>query len=249
MKILVANDDGIEAPGLAALELAVCDYGDITVVAPSMNRSGISSALTLHDPIPIERLSSKRIKVYGTPTDCVHLALTGMLEERFDMVVSGINLGANLGDDVWYSGTVAAALEGRFLGLPSIAFSLAGDDPRYLNTAVKVVHKILPHVLSHPLPSGVILSVNIPAIPYEKVRGIEIARLGARHCAEPAIREVDEQGKEIYWIGAVGAGADAGPGTDFYAISQNKVVITALSTDVTDYAMCHHLKQWVGELR
>jgi 5'-nucleotidase len=245
MKILVSNDDGITAPGIAALENAAKDFAELIVVAPDKNQSGVSNALTLHDPIKIERLAAKRIKVFGTPTDCVHLALTGLIEEKFDMVLSGINLGANLGDDVWYSGTVAAAMEGRFLGLPSIAFSLVGRDPQYLPTAQRVVSDLLPGVFSHPLPAGVILNVNIPAVPYEALQGMVVTRLGARHCAEPMVPEPGQTDGEYYRIGPPGEGADAGPGTDFFAMAQNQVSITPLNTDLTNHNLVAEIGGWL----
>ncbi|MDF1760410.1 MAG: 5'/3'-nucleotidase SurE [Coxiellaceae bacterium] len=246
MNFLLSNDDGIDAPGIAHLEKAVEGLGDITLVAPDRDHSGASNSLSLKSPIVVERITEKRIKVFGTPTDCVHLALTGLLEQKPDMVLSGINLGANLGDDVWYSGTVAAAIEGRFLGLPSIAFSLCSRDVRYLADAEKVAADLVRHVLTEPLESGTVLNVNIPACRYEDMQGFELVRLGCRHVAEPLIRDTDSGMHELYWIGAAGKGADAGPGTDFYAIEQNKIAISPLRIDLTHHEACAEINQWMN---
>lgn len=246
MNFLISNDDGIDAPGIASLERAVKGMGDVTVVAPDRDHSGASNSLTLKAPIVVERLSPRRIKVFGTPTDSVHLALTGLLDDKPDMVLSGINLGANLGDDVWYSGTVAAAIEGRFLGLPSIAFSLCSRDPAYLKTAERVAADLVQRVLNDPLDSSTVLNVNIPACRYEDLQGYELVRLGARHVAEPLIPDTGDDKHELYWIGAAGKGADAGPGTDFYAISENKVTLTPLHIDLTHHEACAEINHWMN---
>ncbi len=246
MKFLIANDDGINAPGIKHLQLAVEGLGDVTVVAPDRDHSGASNSLSLKSPIVVERLSEKRIMVYGTPTDCVHLALTGLLPEKPDMVLSGINLGANLGDDVWYSGTVAAAIEGRFLGLPSIAFSLCSRDQRYFADAQQVVTDLVKQVLREPLASGTVLNVNIPACRYDEMQGFELTRLGCRHIAEPLIPDTESGKHELYWIGAAGKGADAGPGTDFHAIEQKKIAITPLRIDLTHHEACAEINHWMN---
>lgn len=246
MNFLLSNDDGIDAPGIAHLQQAVSGLGKTTIVAPDRDYSGASNSLTLKSAIVVERLSDRKIKVFGTPTDCVHLALTGLLERKPDMVLSGINLGANLGDDVWYSGTVAAAIEGRFLGLPSIAFSLCSREPELLASAQKIVTDIVKYVLNEPLASGTVLSVNIPPCPYDEIQGIELVRLGARHVAEPLIRDTESDLHELYWIGAAGKGADAGPGTDFYAIERKKVTITPLRIDLTHHEACAEISQWMN---
>jgi 5'-nucleotidase len=246
MNFLLSNDDGIDAPGIAHLQKAVIGLGQSTVVAPDRDHSGASNSLTLKAPIVVERLTEQRIKVFGTPTDCVHLALTGLLDKKPDMVLSGINLGANLGDDVWYSGTVAAAIEGRFLGLPSLAFSLCSRDVRWMPDAQKVVADFVARVLEEPLESGTVLNINIPACPYEDMQGFELVRLGARHVAEPLIRDTESDAHELYWIGAAGKGADAGPGTDFYAIEQNKITITPLHIDLTHHEACAEINLWMN---
>lgn len=249
MKILLSNDDGVYAPGLRALAEALAEISTITVVAPDRDRSAASKSLTLYKPVRPRVLENGFVSVDGTPADCVHYALTAYLTDQPDMVVAGINAGGNLGDDVMYSGTVAAATEGRFLGLPSLATSLVsshggGIPADNYQAAAKVVKQIIKHLLSNPLPADTILNVNIPDLPYEQLTGLEVTRLGQRHRAEPMIKATDPRGHVVYWVGASGAEQDAGPGTDFYAISQGRVSITPLEIDLTKYQSIEMLKQW-----
>jgi len=245
MRILVSNDDGVYAPGLITLAEELATFAEIQVVAPDRNRSGASNSLTLHNPIRIKELDNDYISVEGTPTDCVHLALTGMMDMQPDMVIAGINSGANLGDDVLYSGTVAAATEGRFLGLPSIAISLVGTEFKHYQTAAKVAKQIIQNINALSLPGQVILNVNVPDISFEELQGIEITRLGTRHCAEPTIKQTDPRGKTIYWVGPPGIEEDAGPGSDFYAVKTKKVSITPLKIDLTHYESLKRLSHWL----
>lgn len=248
MRILVSNDDGVLAPGIRALANEMSTIGEVIVVAPDRNRSGASNSLTLTRPIRIKQLDNGYYSVEGTPTDCVHLALTGFLEPTADIVVSGINEGGNLGDDILYSGTVAAAMEGRYLGLPSMAISMVGDNIQYYDTAATIVKQLVLKMRANLLPSQTILNVNIPDLPLNKIQGIEVTRLGTRHGAEPIVKEYDPRGKPIYWVGPPGIEADAGPGTDFHAISQNCVSITPLQLDLTHYKVFDQLATWVDEL-
>ncbi len=250
MRILLSNDDGVYAPGLMVLYESLKEIADIDVVAPDRNRSGASSSLTLHNPLRIHRLENGFISVEGTPTDCVHLALTGLLSELPDLVVSGINEGANLGDDILYSGTVAAAIEGRFLGLPSIAISLASRECRYYETAGRVVTRMVEGFIKEKLPLGVstILNVNVPDLPLHLLQGITVTRLGTRHVAEPVIREKDPRGHDIYWIGLPGGEADAGPGSDFYAVNSGRVSVTPLMIDFTHHAVMNTMSDWLGKI-
>lgn len=247
MRILVSNDDGVHAPGIRALANEMSEIGEVFVVAPDRNRSGASNSLTLTRPLRIRELDNGHFSVEGTPTDCVHLALTGFLEPAADIVVSGINDGANLGDDILYSGTVAAAVEGRYLGFPAIAFSMVGDNIRHYDTAASIARQIVLKMRNNLLPSQTILNVNIPDLPLNQIRGIEVTRLGTRHGAEPIVKGTDPRGKPMYWIGPPGREADAGPGTDFYAISQNCVSITPLHLDMTHYKVFDQLSAWVKE--
>lgn len=250
MNILVSNDDGVYAKGLAALAAALREVGKVTVVAPDRNRSGASNSLTLDSPVRVKTLENGSISVEGTPTDCVHLALTGLVDEQQDMVVSGINETANLGDDVWYSGTVAAAVEGRFLGLPAIAMSLANSgQPQHYETAAKVAKHLVEKLIRDPLPASTILNVNVPDVAYEQLQGFEVTRLGTRHKAERIMPQLDPRGHPIYWIGPAGPEQDAGPGTDFYAINMKKVSITPLNVDITQYASFDQLVTWLNGLK
>jgi 5'-nucleotidase len=248
MRILLSNDDGVYAQGLAVLAEKLREVAEIDVVAPDRNRSGASNSLTLHNPIRLKRLENGFVSVEGTPTDCVHLALTGLLEKAPDMVVAGINAGANLGDDVLYSGTVAAATEGRFLGLPAIAVSLVGNEFRHYETAAEVVKKLVQQIHLIELPSQIILNVNVPDIPLHVLQGVEVTRLGTRHAAEPTIKQKDPRGHTIYWVGPPGAEQDAGPGSDFYAINTGKVSITPLKVDLTHYDSLKRLAGWAESL-
>lgn len=245
MNILISNDDGILAPGINTLAATLKQIADITVVAPDRDRSAASNSLTLSRPIRVQEQEKGRIAVEGTPTDCVHLAITGLFEKRPDMVVSGINDGANLGDDVLYSGTVAAAMEGRYLGLPAIAVSLVGHEGKHYNTAALVAKNLVLRIQNHPLPANTILNVNVPDIPITDIAGYEVTRLGSRHGAEPVIKQKDPRGKTIYWIGPPGPEQDAGVGTDFYAIRKNFVSITPLHLDLTHYDSFANIAGWM----
>lgn len=248
LRILISNDDGVYASGITTLAAALSKIARIEVFAPDRNRSGASNSLTLTAPLQVKKLPNGFVSVEGTPTDCVHVAITGLLETQPDMVISGINAGANLGDDVWYSGTVAAAMEGRFLGLPAIAISLAGEHASYYDTAAQVACQLVQHLLKERLPAGTILNVNVPDLPFEKLQGYEVTRLGTRHCAEPTIKQIDPRGHEVYWVGPAGAEQDAGVGTDFYAIKAGKVSITPLQIDLTHYEAFDGLSNWVSHL-
>ncbi len=244
MRILVSNDDGVLAEGIGVLARALEDIAEIYVIAPDRNRSGASNSLTLTRPLYVKQLKKGYYSVEGTPTDCVHLALTGFFDLTFDMVISGINDGANLGDDVLYSGTVAAAMEGRHLGFPSVAVSLAGRPAQHYETAATLVKNLALKLQEDPLLSQTILNINVPNIPLNKIRGIEVTRLGTRHSAEPTVKSSDPRGRSIYWIGPPGGAADAGPGTDFYAISQDCVSMTPLHLDLTHYKEFEHIAAW-----
>ncbi len=248
MKILISNDDGYHAEGIIALADALSELAQVTVVAPDRDRSGASNSLTLDNPLRAHREENGFFRVEGTPTDCVHLAITGLLEEEHDMVVAGINAGANLGDDVLYSGTVAAATEGRFMGLPAMAVSLVGPELRHYDTACTVACKLVGQLRRDPLPADTILNVNVPDVLWDQIAGFEVTRLGHRHKAEPMIQGVDPRGRDIFWVGPPGAEQDAGPGTDFYAIRNNRVSITPLQVDLTCYTALDKLANWVEKL-
>ncbi|WP_221897798.1 5'/3'-nucleotidase SurE [Bathymodiolus japonicus methanotrophic gill symbiont] len=245
MHILLSNDDGYLAQGLIALANGLQSFADISVVAPDKNRSAASNSLTLEMPLRAHQTDNGFIKVDGTPTDCVHLAITGLLDNEPDMVFAGINHGANLGDDVLYSGTVAAATEGRFLGLPAVAISMVSSDPQYFDTAVKVAVNILQRLLEQPLAKDVLLNINVPDLPWSEIKGFQSTRLGQRHKAEPVIKTSDPRGRTIYWVGPPGAEQDAGPGTDFYAVAQGYVSVTPLQLDLTRYDTLDTLKAWL----
>jgi 5'-nucleotidase len=247
MHILLSNDDGYTAEGLVRLAQALQKVARVTVVAPDRDRSGASNSLTLDRPLRVSRTEMGFYRVDGTPTDCVHLAITGLLEEEPDMVLAGINHGANLGDDVLYSGTVAAATEGRFLGFPAIALSLAGEEPRCFDTAVAVALRLLEQMEKNPLPSDTILNVNVPNLPPSELRGFRSTRLGQRHKAEPVIKASDPRGRTVYWVGPAGPEQDAGPGTDFYAVRTGYVSVTPLQIDLTRYSAIETLAAWLPE--
>ncbi|MBT9099908.1 5'/3'-nucleotidase SurE [Methylovulum psychrotolerans] len=245
MHILLSNDDGYLAEGLCALADALRPHATLSVVAPDRNRSAASNSLTLEMPLRAHLAHNGFIKVDGTPTDCVHLALTGLLDSEPDMVFAGINHGANLGDDVLYSGTVAAASEGRFLGLPAVAISLVGSNPVHFATAAQVAVTLLTQLLAQPLPQDTILNVNVPDLPLAALKGYQATRLGQRHKAEPMIKNLDPRGRTIYWVGPPGSEQDAGPGTDFYAIAEGYVSVTPLQLDLTWYERIAQLKDWL----
>lgn len=233
MYILISNDDGYRAPGIRCLAQAVEAVARVTVVAPDRDRSGASNSLTLDSPLRARVAADGYTYVEGTPTDCVHLAITGLLEDEPDMVVSGINAGANLGDDVIYSGTVAAAMEGRFLGFPAVAVSMVAAQPDHYETAARVVLELLERIRSQPLPAETILNVNVPDLAYESLSGWQVTRLGHRHRSEPVIFQQDPRGRPIYWVGPAGSEQDAGPGTDFHAVRNGYVSVTPIHVDLT----------------
>ncbi|MGB5486557.1 MAG: 5'/3'-nucleotidase SurE [Lysobacterales bacterium] len=248
MEFLISNDDGIEAIGIRVLADSMRDLGGMTIVAPDKNCSGASNSLTLDAPIRITEMETGVYRVSGTPTDCVHVALTGLLDEDPDIVVSGINAGANLGDDVIYSGTVAAAMEGRFLGYPALAISLVlGEhaDHHHFETAGKAARRLVKQLQCDPLPADTILNVNVPDCPWSEIRGFEVTRLGYRHRAEPVVKTVDPRGREMYWIGPAGAEQDAGPGTDFDAIRRKFISVTPIHVDLTRYQALDQVAGWV----
>ncbi len=248
MKILLSNDDGYLARGLRVLRERLTDFGHVDVVAPDRNQSGASSSLTLHSPLRVTETSTGAFSVNGTPSDCVHLALAGFLDDDPDIVVSGINHGANLGDDVIYSGTVAAAIEGRYCGLPAMAVSLVGDGNTHFETAAAVAGTLLERMQRDPLPADLILNVNVPDVPLDALAGIRATRLGFRHRSEPILRQQDPRGRDIYWIGPAGAGQDAGPGTDFHAVEHGFASVTPLQIDLTRHHQLGELHGWLDAL-
>lgn len=245
MRILVSNDDGYRAEGLQSLAQALRPLGEITVVAPDRNRSGASNSLTLDVPLRVNSFGERCYYVNGTPTDCVHLAISGLFDFEHDMVVSGVNDGPNLGDDCLYSGTVAAAVEGRFLGLPAIAVSLCVREGRHFGTAARVVADLVAGLQRSPLDPSTILNVNVPDLPYELLRGLRATRLGYRHRAEPVIRSSDPRGRAVYWVGPAGEGADVAEGTDFHAVAAGYVSVTPLQVDLTRHAAVAGLDEWL----
>jgi len=245
MHILLSNDDGYLSPGLEQLATALEPLATITVVAPERDRSGASNSLTLTRPLRVRRGENGFFFVDGTPTDCVHLAVTGLMDQQPDMVIAGINRGANLGDDVLYSGTVAAAMEGRFLGAPAIAISLVGRPPMHFETAARVAVRLVERLRHDPLPADTILNVNVPDVAFQLLAGYEATRLGHRHKAEPVVRASDPHGEAVYWVGAPGPEADAGAGTDFHAIRQQRVSITPLHVDLTRYTALEQVASWL----
>lgn len=248
MRILLSNDDGYLAPGLAALARALRPLAQLDVVAPERDRSGASNSLTLDRPLRVKQGENGFSYIDGTPTDCVHIAITGLMEQEPDMVIAGINRGGNLGDDVIYSGTVAAAMEGRFLGAPAIAVSLVGQEGLHYETAAQIVVRLVQQLRRESLPADTILNVNVPDVPLAEIAGIEATRLGHRHKAESVIKAADPHGRPVYWVGAPGAEADAGPGTDFYAIRQRRVSITPLHVDLTRYTALDQVASWLKQL-
>jgi 5'-nucleotidase len=248
MRLLISNDDGVSAPGIRALVNELTTIGEIHVMAPDRNRSGASNSLTLSRPLRVKQLDNGHYSVEGTPTDCVHLALTGFFDPIADVVISGINDGANLGDDIIYSGTVAAAMEGRYLGLPAIAVSMVGENIKHYDTAAIIVRQLLSNLKSNQFPSQTILNINVPDLPLDKIKGLEVTRLGKRHSAESLIKEYDPRGRLMYWIGPPGAAADAGPGTDFHAVSQHCVSITPLHLDMTHYKTFEQVSTWADTI-
>ncbi|HJR12667.1 MAG TPA: 5'/3'-nucleotidase SurE [Rhodanobacteraceae bacterium] len=254
MRVLLSNDDGVDAPGIHVLAERLVELGEVTVVAPDRDRSGASNSLTLDQPVRVVRLDDGRYRVAGTPTDCVHLALSGLLDDEPDIVVSGINNSANLGDDVIYSGTVSAAMEGRFLGLPAIAVSLAGPGEHHdgsghhFDSAARAVSLLMRRLLVDPLPADTILNVNVPDRVWNEIEGFEVTRLGSRHRGSPCIAQRDPRGRTVWWIGAAGDADDAGPGTDFDAVRRGFVSVTPIHVDLTRFQALEKVSNWIGGL-
>ncbi len=250
MRVLVSNDDGVDAIGIRVLADRLRSVGQVTVVAPDRDRSGASNSLTLDAPIRVLEMGDGFYRVAGTPTDCVHLALAGLLDHEPDIVVSGINNSANLGDDVIYSGTVSAAMEGRFLGLPAVAVSLVSHDHQgvHYESAARAVLLLMERLLVDPLPADTILNVNVPDLPWEEIQGFEVTRLGKRHRSAPCIRQQDPRGKPVWWIGPAGSADDAGPGTDFNAVKRGFVSVTPIHVDLTRFQALDKVSHWVKSL-
>lgn len=248
MRILLSNDDGYFAPGLACLADHLSKVAEIVVVAPERDRSGASNSLTLDRPLNLKRAANGFYYVNGTPTDSVHLAVTGMLDTQPDMVISGINAGANMGDDTIYSGTVAAATEGFLLGIPAIAISLAGQELANFATAARVAVELVERFKSQTHSQPWLLNVNVPDVPYEKLQGHEVTRLGKRHKAEPVVRATNPHGQPVYWVGAAGKAQDAGEGTDFHAVAACRVSVTPLQIDLTQYSQLEPVRHWMGAI-
>jgi 5'-nucleotidase len=244
-RILLSNDDGYFAPGIAALAEVLGSLADLTVVAPERDRSGASNSLTLDRPLHLRRAANGYYFVNGTPTDCVHLAVTGMLEQQPDMVVSGINLGANMGDDTIYSGTVAAAMEGYLLGVPALALSLATKTGEHFATAARVARDLVERLQRGPFGEPLLLNVNVPDLPWQEIKGVRVTRLGRRHKAEPVVRQVSPRNETVYWVGAAGPAADAGEGTDFHAVANGYVSVTPLQIDLTHTAQMAAVAAWM----
>ena len=247
MRILVSNDDGYFAPGISVLAEALASCAEVTVVAPERDRSGASNSLTLDRPLTVRRAANGFFYVNGTPTDCVHLAVTGLLEELPDLIVSGINYGANMGDDTIYSGTVAAATEGFLLGIPSIAISLVAQGGGHFATAGRVACELIRRFAAGPLGQPVLLNVNVPDLPHSDLRGRAVTRLGKRHKAEPVVKSTTPRGEIVYWVGAAGGAQDAGPGTDFHAAASGTVSITPLQVDLTRYSQLQTVSDWLED--
>jgi 5'-nucleotidase len=245
MRILLSNDDGYFAPGLACLAQHLSAIAEVVVVAPERDRSGASNSLTLDRPLSVRRAQNGFFYVNGTPTDCVHLAVTGLLEKMPDIVISGVNHGANMGDDTIYSGTVAAATEGFLLGIPSIAVSLVANGNDHFQTAARVAAELAARFVSKPLGQPVLINVNVPDVPFDQLRGMEITRLGKRHKAEPVVKATTPRGETVYWVGAAGGAADAGEGTDFNAVTRSMVSLTPLQMDLTQVAQLQTLRNWL----
>ena len=251
MHILISNDDGLDASGIRHLAEQIGEQVDrVTIIAPDRDRSGASNSLTLDRPIRVDQRDANVFKVFGTPTDCVHIGITGLLGEEPDMVISGVNAGANMGDDVIYSGTVAAAMEGRFLGSPAMAVSLAYENSRPSNyaSAARAARVLMNRLLEEPLPADTILNVNVPDLSWEAIRGFETTRLGHRHRSEDVIPLEDPRGRQFYWIGAPGGEEDNGPGTDFNAIRRGYVSVTPIHVDLTRYQALDPVGKWVQRI-
>ncbi|WP_440876434.1 5'/3'-nucleotidase SurE [Thalassotalea sp. PLHSN55] len=248
MNILLSNDDGVHALGIKVLYQELSKFANVTVVAPDRNCSGASNSLTLLNPLRAEVLDNGFISVNGTPTDSVHLGISQLMTSPPDLVVAGINKGANLGDDTLYSGTVAAATEGRHMGLPAVAVSLVGHKEAHYQTAAVVAAQLIKRLKDHPLKSDQILNLNVPDVELAKLEGIKVTRLGHRHKAETMKKMQDPWQRDIYWYGLLGKELDAGPGTDFEAISQNYASVTPLTVDMTAYASLEKMTEWITDL-
>ncbi|TFW69761.1 5'/3'-nucleotidase SurE [Methylotenera oryzisoli] len=246
MKILLSNDDGYFAPGLNILAEHIAKIADITVVAPERNRSGASNSLTLDRPLSVKKASNGFFYVNGTPTDCVHIALTGLMDTMPDMVISGINDGANMGDDTIYSGTVAAAMEGYLLGIPSIAVSMSQHNSTHFETAARVAVELIQHYQKNGFSAPTLLNVNVPDIPYDALQGRTVTRLGKRHKAEPVVQLKTPRNETVYWVGAAGQPNDGGVGTDFHAVANQQVSISPIQVDLTCHAQLNDIKQWLS---
>jgi len=249
MRILISNDDGYFAPGIEILAKTLAGVGQVTVVAPERDRSGASNSLTLDRPLTVRKSANGFLFVNGTPTDCVHLAVTGLLGELPDVVVSGINLGANMGDDTIYSGTVAAATEGYLLGIPSLAISLTSKAGSHFETAARMTRELVERFRNTPPGMAMLLNVNVPDVPWDDLDGLEVTRLGKRHKAEPVVSSMTPRGETVYWVGAAGNAQDAGPGTDFHAVSANRVSVTPLQMDLTHQQQIPTVRGWIGPLQ
>jgi 5'/3'-nucleotidase len=247
LKILVSNDDGFRAEGIRRLREALLTLAEVTVVAPDRNRSGASNSLTLDVPLRVFEAEKGIYYVPGTPTDCVHLAISGLFDYQHDMVVSGVNDGPNLGDDVLYSGTVAAAIEGRFLGLPAIAVSLSTTpgSGRHFEAAAEVARLLVAQLLRKPLERAFILNINVPDLPYGDIRGFRTTRLGFRHPSESVVRAQDPHGRPVFWVGPAGPQHEAGPGTDFHAVAEGYVSVTPLQIDLTRHSGLPVVQSWL----
>jgi 5'-nucleotidase len=246
MRILLSNDDGYFAPGISLLADTLSALGEVIVVAPERDRSGASNSLTLDRPLTVRRAPNGYFYVNGTPTDCVHLAVTGLLDNLPDVVVSGINDGANMGDDTIYSGTVAAATEGFLLGIPSMAVSLVLRGEGHFRTAAQVAIGLVERFRDRPVATPILLNVNVPDVPFTALRGTAVTRLGKRHKAEPVVKSITPRGEVVYWVGAAGAAQDAGEDTDFYATARDFVSVTPLQMDLTRYSQLDMVREWIG---
>lgn len=248
MRILVSNDDGYQSEGIGTLARVLSEVAEVEVVAPDRNCSAASSSLTLRIPLRSRVHENGFRSVEGTPTDCVHLAVNGMLGDVPDMVVSGINDGPNMGDDVVYSGTVAAAIEGRFLGFPAIAVSMASSRPTHYETAARVIAQLVTHIRQNPIDESTILNVNVPDLPLDQIKGLQSTRLGSRHKSEGVLAQKDPRGETVYWLGPAGPEADAGEGTDFHAVRNGYVSVTPLQIDLTRHSALADVETWLSTL-
>ncbi|KAF7772095.1 5'-nucleotidase [Pseudoalteromonas citrea] len=247
MRILLSNDDGVHAKGIEVLYQALSQVAEVTVVAPDRNCSGASNSLTLMNPLRMSKLANGFMSVNGTPTDCVHIGINKLMDERPDLVVAGVNKGANLGDDTLYSGTVAAAIEGRHMGLPAIAVSLCSKDEVHYETAAHVTVEIIKKLQSHPLPTDQIININVPDLPISQLKGLKVSRLGSRHQAETMTQQVDPWGRDIFWYGPLGRESDAGPGTDFHTVNEGYASVTPLKVDMTAHDSLTAMASWLKE--